>query len=241
MSPSRGVCTRSASGRSSAAPVPRRPALGDQPSRGDVGLGFAGAGRGASAQPRQLGASQVAPLALGGGLPLGPLGPGLEVGGVAAIVHVGPPAIELEDAGGQPVEHVAVVGHEDQPAAEAGEALLEPGDGVHVEVVGRLVQDQQVALARLPHRRQCPGEGGALGLAARQAADVGIGEGGHAHPVEQGGASASHVSPTAWRTVPSGRAAAWSRATTRATTPAADDAALGLDHAGQHAEQRRLP
>ena len=80
-------------------------------------LGLAGAGRGAAPQPRQLGPGQVAPLALGGGLSLGPLGPGLEVGGVAAVVDVAAPAVELEDAGGQPVEHVAVVRDEDQPAA----------------------------------------------------------------------------------------------------------------------------
>ena len=44
-------------------------------------------------------------------------GAGLEVDGVAAVVDVRPTAVELEDAGGEPIEHVAVVGDQHEPAA----------------------------------------------------------------------------------------------------------------------------
>jgi hypothetical protein len=45
---------------------------------------------------------------------------------------------------GEPFQHVAVVGDEQQAAGTATELALEPVDGVDVEVVGRLVQDEQV-------------------------------------------------------------------------------------------------
>ena len=99
------------------------------------------------------------------------LGPRLEVPGVAALVHVAAPAIELEDPGRHPVEHVTVVGDEDEPAAVRGEALLQPHDGVDVEVVGRLVEDQQdivAGLAGRPDLQQRPGQRHPLRLAARQ-------------------------------------------------------------------------
>ena len=82
----------------------------------DLGLRLAGAGRRPPPQPRQLGPGQVAPLVLGGGLALGPLGAGGEVGGVAAVVQVPRAPVELEDARRDPVEHVPVVGDEHEPA-----------------------------------------------------------------------------------------------------------------------------
>ncbi len=101
--------------------------------------------------------------------PLLALGPRLEVAGVAAVVDVALPAVELEDPGRHPVEHVAVVGDEDQPASVLGEPLLEPGDGVDVEVVRRLVEDQQHVVAGFtgrPDLDERAGERDALGLAA---------------------------------------------------------------------------
>ena len=78
-------------------------------------------------------------------------------------VQVGRATVELEHLGGDLVEHVAVVGDQHQAAAEGGEPLLEELDGVEVEVVGRLVEDQHLVLAD-----QQPGQRNALGLAARQ-------------------------------------------------------------------------
>ena len=52
-------------------------------------------------------------------------------------------AIELDDPRGQPLEERAVVGDEEHRAGVVGQERLEPVDGVDVEVVGRLVEQQQ--------------------------------------------------------------------------------------------------
>ena len=53
-------------------------------------------------------------------------------------------AVELDDARRDGVEEGAVVRHDHDAALEADEQLLEPGDRVEVEVVGRLVEQQHV-------------------------------------------------------------------------------------------------
>ena len=63
-------------------------------------------------------------------------------------VEVARAAVDLEHLVRDAVEHVTVVGHEEQPAREGGQPFLEVGDGVEVEVVGRLVEDERVPLAR---------------------------------------------------------------------------------------------
>ena len=80
-------------------------------------------------------------------------------------VHVPPPVVELDDlarppAGRQPVEHMTVVGHQDECRPGGRQPGLEPLDGFEVEMVGRLVEHDQVVLTdeRL-------GERDALGLA----------------------------------------------------------------------------
>ena len=152
----------------------------DEPDGGvDPGLGLAGAGLGAPAEPGQLPPGQVAPGGFGRRGLLLAFGPGLQVGGVAPFVHVGAAPVELEHPGGDPVEQVAVVGDEDQAAPEGQQLLLEPGHRAQVEVVGGLVEDQQ--LGRVG---QHPGQGHPLGLAAREGGHVGVGRRGHAQPVE---------------------------------------------------------
>jgi hypothetical protein len=81
--------------------------------------------------------------------------------------------VELEHLGRHPVEHVAVVGHHDEAPAEGGEVLLEPADGVEVEVVGRLVEDEEVGLAALG-REEGPGQRDPLRLPPRERRHVGI-------------------------------------------------------------------
>ena len=49
-----------------------------------------------------------------------------------------------------PLQEGAIVRHEGDGAAVAGQELFEPGDGVDVEVVGGFVEEQQV---RLPDQR----------------------------------------------------------------------------------------
>ena len=69
---------------------------------------------------------------------------GLEVGRVVALVGVGAAAVELEDPLGDVVEEVPVVGDGDDGAGVLLEVLLEPLHGLGVEVVGGLVEQQQV-------------------------------------------------------------------------------------------------
>ncbi len=54
------------------------------------------------------------------------------------------PAVELEDPLGDVVEEIAVVGDEDDRAGIFLQVPFEPGDALGVEVVGRLVQQQEV-------------------------------------------------------------------------------------------------
>ena len=76
-----------------------------------------------------------------------------------------PPA-QLEHVGGDGVDEVAVVADEQQPAAPGHQVLLEPGDGVDVEVVGGLVEHQQVG----PGEQQA-GQGDPHPPAARELLD----------------------------------------------------------------------
>ena len=67
-----------------------------------------------------------------------------------------PAAIELDDARREPLEERAIVRDEDDGAGVLGQKRLEPRDRVDVEMVGRLVEQQQVGLrppARAPAAR----------------------------------------------------------------------------------------
>src|SRR4029453_13131123 len=80
----------------------------------------------------------------------------LQPGGVVAFPWDAGAAVELEDPARDIVEEVAVVGDGHDGAGELGEVSLQPGDGLGVEMVGRLVEQQHVGLAE-----QAGGEGGA--------------------------------------------------------------------------------
>ena len=72
----------------------------------------------------------------------------LQPAGVVALVGVARAAVELEDPPGDVVEEVAVVGDGHDGARVLVEEALEPGDALGVEVVGGLVEEQDVRLAR---------------------------------------------------------------------------------------------
>ena len=80
---------------------------------------------------------------------------------VVALERDAPAAVELEDPAGDVVEEVAVVGHRDDGARVVREVALEPGDRLGVEMVRRLVEEQQVG-----RREQQPAERDAAPLAA---------------------------------------------------------------------------
>ena len=94
----------------------------------------------------------------------------LQVGGVVALVRVGAAAVELEDPLRDVVEEVPVVGHGQDGAGVLREVLLQPQHALGVEVVGRLVEQQQVG--RL---EQQLAQRDAAALTTRQDADVGVG------------------------------------------------------------------
>ena len=55
-------------------------------------------------------------------------------------------AIQFHDACGQRLQELTVVGDEQHRAAEFQQHLFQPGDGMNVQVVGRLVEQQYVGL-----------------------------------------------------------------------------------------------
>ena len=94
----------------------------------------------------------------------------LEPARVVALPGHTVPAVELEDPSCDVVEEVAVVGHRDDGAVVLLQVSLEPGNGLGIEMVGRLVEQEQIGLAE-----QQPAERDAPALAAAQRLDVGVG------------------------------------------------------------------
>ena len=94
----------------------------------------------------------------------------LQPAGVVALVRDAAAAIELEDPAGHVVQEVAIVGDRHDGALVVAQVLLEPRHRLGVEVVGRLVEQQQVGLAQ-----QQPAQRDAAALAAGQLGDVRVG------------------------------------------------------------------
>ena len=94
----------------------------------------------------------------------------LEPGRVVAFPRNARAAIELEDPAGDVVEEVAIVRDRDDRARVVLEEALEPRHRFGVEMVGRLVEQQQVR--RL---QQQAAQRDAAPLAAGQRRDVGVG------------------------------------------------------------------
>jgi hypothetical protein len=93
----------------------------------------------------------------------------LEPPRVVALVGDAAAPVELEDPTGDVVEEVPVVGDRDDGALVVGEEPFEPEDRLGVEVVRRLVQQQQVGGGQ-----QEPAERDTPPLAARQARHVAL-------------------------------------------------------------------
>ena len=167
----------------------QRPQLDRAPGDGHVGdqrLGrvdaeprLGRARRRPAAQPGQLLAQQVLPPGLGRvGLPRA-LGPGQHVGRVPAVELADGAVADLPRPLAHRVEEPAIVGDDEQRAAPDAQVLGQPGDALDVEVVGGLVEHQQVGLLD-----EGGGQGDPAALAAGQAGDVGVQpDGGQAEPV----------------------------------------------------------
>ena len=101
----------------------------------------------------------------------------LEVGRVVALVGVALAAVDLEDPLGDVVEEVPVMGDGDDGAGVLLQVLLQPLHALGVEVVGGLVEQQQVGLLQqqLAQRHAAllaAGEDGDVGVAGRAAQGV---------------------------------------------------------------------
>ena len=113
---------------------------------GQTGLGLDLAGLGVGADPLQLGLEPLGQLGVLLALDGQALGLLLQVGRVVALVGVEPAAVDLGDPLGDVVQEVPVVGDREDGAVVGREVLLEPQHALGVEVVGGLVEQQQVGL-----------------------------------------------------------------------------------------------
>ena len=78
----------------------------------------------------------------------------LKVGAVIAGPAREPSPVEIDDPGRQFLKQRAVVGHKEQRAAEGEQELFKPGNGVNVQVVRGLVEEQKVRPACQGPREQ---------------------------------------------------------------------------------------
>ena len=147
--------------------------LGEQRLVGvQTGLGLAAARRGVHPHPLQL----LLDRALAVGLLTLLLGEAdlllLQPARIVALVGNAAATVELEDPPGDVVQEVAIVGDGDDRARVVTQVLLQPGDRLGVEVVGGLVEQQEIGLAQ-----QQPAQRDAAALTAGERGDVGVGGG----------------------------------------------------------------
>ena len=90
----------------------------------------------------------------------------LQPGRVVALERIAAAALDLQDPAGDVVQEVAVVGDDHHGAGVVVQRVLQPGDAFGVQMVGRLVEQQQVGLFQ-----QQPAQRDAPPLAARQRGD----------------------------------------------------------------------
>lgn len=106
---------------------------------------FGAAGAGAPGHPLGLPAQQALALALGALGYLFPLGLQLEKAGIVGFVDVQPAMVDFRDFPHHPVEKVPIVGDHQDGAFIFLQIVLEPDHHPPVQVVGRLVQNEQLA------------------------------------------------------------------------------------------------
>ena len=137
---------------------------------GEAGLRLRLARARRGAHPFELARQRALPRRLGLLFALEPLPLLLEPRRIVALPGDPGAAIQLEDPARHVVEEVAIVRHRDDRPRVLVQVVLEPGDALGVEVVGRLVEQQHVGALE-----QDPAERHAAPLAARQLGDVGVG------------------------------------------------------------------
>ena len=94
--------------------------------------------------PLKLGVHTLGELGVAVALRLDARGLGLQVGGIVALVGIQVAAVDLADPLGNVIQEVAVVGNGKHGAGIVVEEMLEPQDGLGIQMIGRLVEQQQV-------------------------------------------------------------------------------------------------
>ena len=75
---------------------------------------------------------------------------------VVPDIDLDPAEIDIGHVGADLVQEMAVMGDDDDRVRKAEQEILQPGDGLEVEVVGRLVQEQHVRVAEQGLGQQHP-------------------------------------------------------------------------------------
>ena len=114
--------------------------------RADTRLGLGLAGLGTLPDPGQLVLDRLLTALVLARFLFESLGLFLQIGGVIAFIDEVARAIELEDPVHHIVQEVAVMGDEDDVAGIIDQMLFQPGDAFGVEMVGRLIEQQDVRL-----------------------------------------------------------------------------------------------
>ena len=76
--------------------------------------------------------------------------------GVGAVIHLCPCMLYLQGAVGYAVEKITVMGYDQHCLFVGGEEFLQPAERIHVQVVGGLVQHQDIRLAAKQAREGKP-------------------------------------------------------------------------------------
>ena len=138
-----------------------------------TGLVLGLTGLGAGAHPLELGLHALGELGVAVALSLDTRGLGLQIRGVVALVGIKVAAVDLADPLGNVVQEVAIVCDGKHRALVVVQEVLEPQDRLGVQVVGGLIEQQQVGSFE-----QQLAQGHATALAAGKHIDrhVGIGQ-----------------------------------------------------------------
>ena len=91
-----------------------------------------------------------------------PLLPEPDIFGVIAVVGGQLSPVHLPDAPAEPVQKIPIVGNDEKRALIGAQVILQPAQGLKIQVVGGLVQDQQVGLLQ---QELCNGQTGLLAAA----------------------------------------------------------------------------
>ena len=105
---------------------------------------FGAPGAGALEHPLELPAQGSLTLALPGGVHFLPAGLAVQVGGVAALVAVDFSQTHFQGPVCHPFQKIPVVGHQQDSTGEALKIAFQPADHFRIQMVGGLIQEQQI-------------------------------------------------------------------------------------------------